>query len=795
MPHSTINRPTIKPQEQAAQTMNLREQIDRYLVEWKWFLLGVLLCVGIAYTYLRYTVPQYKSSTTILVRDENKGGLQSELSAFADMGLMTGAKNNVDNEIEILKSRTLIEKTVRKLNFQVSYFMSGTIKTSEIYAGRPFDFNILESTADFDKNPQSYTVITGPSDNFELLASDAKSLGKFKYGAPFILKGVQFIVHRIPQRGKAALESARISVHISSVAAAAADYGLRYTVASISKTTSVAELSLTDPVPEKADHFLNSIVEIYNQEAIEDKNIISESTQEFIQKRLKSITTELGEVEANAEGFKKANSLTDLVTDAGLFVKSASEFEKELITTATQLRVVEVMNDFMRTKTKADLVPANIIPTENVGGMINPIVVQHNNLVLERNRIIKDGTVKNYVLLNLNQQLDDLDRNIKESLAQLQASLTIKKNDLEKQEQLLKGKITQIPTQERDYRIIDRQQKIKEALYLYLLQKREETAITLAVTEPNAKLIDRATSSELPISPKKNIIYLAALLLGLLIPFTILYLIDLLDTKIKTRPDLEDKLSIPILGDIPRSLENEVVIASNSRSSAAEAIRMVRTNLEFMLGNVKEGQAKTIFVTSTLPKEGKTFVAVNMATTIALSGKKVLLIGMDIRNPKIDVYFKLPDKGLTNYLSKNKEAIQDYIIKNEIYDDFYLLPSGVIAPNPVELLMNVKPDTMFDQLKKDFDYILVDTAPVSLVTDTLVLAKYADAFIYVVRANYLDKSFLPMIENYYREKRLPNLSVVLNDTTIRRTYGYGYGSYGYGYGAEEKEKKWWRSEK
>jgi len=788
--------PFYTQEEEEKDSLSLREQLDRYLVHWKWFLLAVILCLSIAYLYLRYTVPQYKSASTILVRDEKKGGLQSELSAFADMGLMTGSKNNVDNEIEILKSRTLIEKTVRKLNFQISYFSNGTIRSTEVYSERPFDFTVLEASEAFYSIPESFVVISDGSSKFELQDSEEKKLGTFNFGSTITIKGARIILYQIPQLGKKGTEKAITTVHVSSIKSAAASYGGRYEVSSNSKTNSIVELSLTDPIKEKAEYFLNSIVEIYNQEAIEDKNMISESTQEFIQKRLKSITEELGEVESDAEGFKKANSLTDLATDASLFVQTASEFEKALIEAETQLRVVDVMTEFMRTKTKADLVPANIIPSTTQGGIINPIVVQHNELVLQRNRIIKDGTIKNYILINLNQQLDDIDRNIKESLAQLKASLTIKRNDLVKQDQILKGKITQIPTQERAFRIIDRQQKIKEGLYLYLLQKREETAITLAVTEANAKLIDSASTGAIPVSPKKNTIYLAALLIGLLIPFGVLYIIDLLDTKIKTRHHLEKVLTVPFLGDIPKSEENEVVIASNSRSSAAEAIRIVRTNLEFLLGKVDEGKAKTIFISSTLPKEGKTFVTVNLASTIALSGKKVLLIGMDIRNPKIDVYFNLPNRGLTNYLSKSKDDIQDYIIKNENFENFYILPSGVIAPNPVELLMNGKLDPLFEQLKKEYDYIIVDTAPMSLVTDTLLIAKYADAFVYVVRANYLDKSFLPLIESYYRQKRLPNMSVVLNDTLIRKTYGYGYGSYGYGaygygYGEVKKEKKWW----
>ena len=284
-----------------------------------------------------------------------------------------------------------------------------------------------------------------------------------------------------------------------------------------------------------------------------------------------------------------------------------------------------------------------------------------------------------------------------------------------------------------------------------MLQKREETAISLAVTAPISKLVDAAFSSPSPVSPQRNVIYLIALALGIMIPFSIIYVLNLFDNKIKNRQDIEGAIAAPFLGDIPKSESQDEIINTNSKSSSAEAIRIIRTNVEFMLTKVPEGFAKTIFVTSTIPKEGKTFVAINLASTIALSGKKVLLIGLDIRNPKIDRYVKLPSKGLTNYLSKNNENINDYIVKLDDFEKFYVLPSGVIPPNPVDLLMNNKINDLFDQLKKEYEYIIVDTAPVSLVTDTLLVAPNADIFIYIIRANFLDKRLLKMIQTIYKE--------------------------------------------
>ncbi|MFN7100632.1 MAG: polysaccharide biosynthesis tyrosine autokinase, partial [Flavobacterium sp.] len=365
----------------------------------------------------------------------------------------------------------------------------------------------------------------------------------------------------------------------------------------------------------------------------------------------------------------------------------------------------------------------------------------------------------------------------------MQSNLNIQKRDLSTQEGQINTKIRKIPVQERQFRVIARQQKVKEELYLYLLQKREETAISLAATEDLARVIDSAKGSLNPVAPKKNIIYLAALLLGLLIPFGVIYVINLLDTKIKSRLDLEGKTVIPFIGDVPTSDSPMELIRPESRTSAAEALRIIRTNLEFLLTKVKEGQAKTIFLTSTFPSEGKTFVSVNLAATFALSGKKVLLIGMDIRSPRLDDYLNIPDAGVTNYLSSKDVAIEDFIVRHDGFEHFDVLPAGVVPPNPAELLMSKKVDTLFETLKRQYDYIIVDTAPVALVTDTLLVAQHADCFIYVARAKVLEKRMLSIANTLYKEQKLPNMCLLLNDTDSTKGYGYGYG-----YGVSVKKK-------
>lgn len=777
------------------ESLDIREQFDKFIIHWKWFLASIVICFIIALLYLRYTIPQYSASATILVKDERKGGLQTEMSAFADLGLMSGIKNNVDNEIEIIKSRNIIQTAVKKLNFNVTYFEEGNVKSVEVYKGNPIDISFFDTNELFYKKVQTYIVKSKSDSTFELNKLDGTTIGVFYYGSVIRLADCKMVVTKKPLLNSVSYGDFSITVKINNLANVVQSYKNRIKIAPLNKNSSVVELVLNDPVAEKAEDLLNAMIEIYNQDAIDDKNYISKNTQKFIEERLKFITQELGEVELKGENFMTSNRLTDIESDASVYVENSVVFEKSLIETETQIKVINSMLEYVNNSSKEDIIPSNIIPSDsNASILIN----QYNELIIERNRILSGGTQKNAIIINYNNRIDEMRKNIKESLRRLIESLKIKRGDLQKQNNVINSKISQIPRQARESNVIGRQQKIKESLYLYLLQKREEIGISLAVTAPNAKLIDSAKATASPISPNRNFILLGALLAGLLIPFLIIFVLDLLDTKVKNRQDIEASLSIPFLGDIPKSENQDELINASSRSSSAEAIRIVRTNLEFMLNNVPDGKAKTIFITSTLPKEGKTFVAINLASTIALSGKKVLLIGLDIRNPKIDKYVNIPSKGLTNYLAKPNEKIEDYIVKLDNFENYYVLPSGLIPPNPVDLLMSPKMKDLFENLNNQYEYIIVDTAPVSLVTDTLLVAKYADLFVYVMRANYLDKRLLKIAESFYQEKKLPNMAVLLNDTIWRKTYGYGYGyayGYGYGYGYGEDitvQKKSWK---
>jgi len=770
----------------------LKEILNKYSIHWRWFPLGVSVCLLLAFLYLRYTIPQYHASTTILVKDEKKGGMLSELSAFADMGIGVGMKSNVDNEIEILKSRKLVESTVKKLNLNTALIVKGNVVDREIYKDAPIEAFFADKTNQFYENKINLKFTESSFTTFELenesddetsiiLLSDKTA---YRYGEEIITRYGRLIITKSKFYNNGLKDDYK-SVHIviSPLENVVASFQERLKVEPISKTSSVVAVSITDPVVEKSEAFLNNLIQIYNEDAAADKNFISENTSKFIAERLTLITQELDGVEQDVESFKKSNKVTDIESEAKLLIEGSSEYDKKGVETEIQLNVVSSVLDFMKKSTKSDLLPSNIIAGD---GDASGLISSYNQLVLDRNRILKSATAANPSVIKMDQQLASLKSTVAASLSRLQSTLNIQKRNLSSNEGVLNAKIGKIPAQERQFRVIARQQKVKEELYLYLLQKREETAISLAATEPNARVVDTAKAKKIQVSPKKSIIYLAGLLLGLLIPFGIIYTDDLLDTKIKSRLDIEGKMLIPYIGDVPTSDSPLEIIKSGSRTSSAEALRIIRTNLAFMLSKTEPGQAKTIFLTSTFPKEGKTFVSANLAATFALSGQKVLLIGMDIRSPRLDQYFTLPERGFTNYLSSKDLKLEDLIIKQDGFEDFHILPAGIVPPNPAELLMSKKIDVLFSALKSQYDYIIVDTAPVSVVTDTLLIAKHADTFIYVARANFLEKRMLNIINTLYKEQKLPNMCLLLNDTDSTKGYGYGYG-----YGKEVDSKSWY----
>ncbi|WP_372745415.1 GumC family protein [Lutibacter sp.] len=762
------------------ESINIRQEVEKYAYYWKWFVLGAFVSLVVAYVYLRYTPNQYEVSTTILINDEDSGGLASELSAFQDLGLFSGSKgSSIENEIELLKSRSLIERVVKDVGINVSYFKKGRVRTSEIFKNEvPVKLNVFTKDSLFYAADTSFTIVFGAASKFKLLDSEGNKVAEHSFGENIKTNFGEITITPLADVSK--IKDNELQVVITPIKKVVDNLKSAIQVQPVNKNASVLQLSLKSELKTKAQAILDNLVYQYNKDAVEDKSMIAKNTNVFINKRLDIISEDLSDVDKGVEKFKTSNNLTDITSEATLILGTNADIEKKIVDLNTQIRLVDYVNEYV-TQNSEELIPANLgLPDESISSTTE----RYNELLLERNRILKSSSKLNPVIINLNDQIAGVRNSIAKSLVNLKNTLKISLNDVQKQESRINSKITAVPRQEREYRDIQRQQQIIETLYLYLLQKREENAITLAVTQPNAKIIDKAYGSDIPVAPKRKIVYLAALLLGIILPFAVIYLKLLLNNKVQSRKDIEAALQAPILGDIPRTRNlKKLVVSDQDRSGIAEAFRLVRTNINFMFSKVQT-KSKTIFLTSTISGEGKTFIAINLASVLALTSKKVLLVGADIRSPKIISYLNFESNlGLTHFLRDSKLAVPD-VIENVKEYNFDMIHSGIIPPNPAELLMNGRFDEVMEYAKNNYDYIIVDTAPINLVTDTLLISDYADLFIYVIRANHLDKRLLEVPKMLYNEKRLNNMSILVNDVDSDKGYGYGYG---YGYGDDDKK--------
>lgn len=779
--------------KQESKELPLREIIEQYTRYWYLFALGIIIALLVAFIYLRYTTNLYQTRATIIIKDEKSASSPMEMAAFSQFGGLLSRFNTskIDNELAIFNSKRIISKTVEELGLNIKYESVGSIKTSEIYSYIPFTIQYQSFKEIGNKSVVPKLFVEVISNTEYILEDEAQTLdGTYKFGEKVTLPFGEITI--LPN-----LESSEnfesyfgrtVVVTYQPLENVALDYQGKVLIENEIKSSNVLELSLLTPVTEKAEDFLDELISQYNQDAIADRNEIAKNTSAFIDSRLQIITRELDSVESNKEIFKSNNRLTDIQAEAQLILENASEFNKKQLDVGTQLELSKSMIDYMEKSSNNELLPANIgIESEEVALSVN----NYNQLILYRNKLLQSSTLKNPVVQNVDKQIAQMRTNILGSLKNSSSGLKIAMKDINGQESILNSKISQVPAKEKIYRGIERQQSIKEQLYLFLLQQREEASITLAATSPKAKVVDSAYSTKAPVSPKRSLIYLGSFLAGLLVPFIGIYGANLLNTKVTTRRDVERHLTTtPIVGEIPKIKRGESeLIQDNDRSVMAEAYRILRTNLQYLFINKLEEneKGKTLIVTSTIKGEGKTFVAFNLALTLALTGKKVVLVGADIRNPQLQRY--LPEhlksnKGLTEFIVYDDMKVEDVISQSEYNKNLSIVLSGAIPPNPAELLMQKRTTTFMDELKKQFDYIILDTAPSMLVTDTILINKLADITLYVVRAGHTDKRLLDFPQDAIDDGRLANVAIVLNNVNLNN-FGYG-NKYGYAYASEER---------
>lgn len=768
-------------------SINLLDLIIPYLRNWKAYVVCVTLCVLSAFFYLKNATPIFQASTSLILKDEDKSGSIGALGDFEDLGLFGGGGSKVDNELEILKSRNLLEGTISKLKTNIEIWQIDGFKNISVYQNSPINIKDPNSSIYGLEEKMSFDVELISNSEGKIKFDDQDNWINYSWGASLEHKDLNIIL--LPNIKQLEVNSNKIYKVVITPLDLAIDNLLRsISFSSSSKKNDVIKLSLKDASKQRAKDILNTLVDLYNENGITDKKEVNLKTEEFIANRLLIIKNELSEIEENAEDFRTTHKLLNIQSQSTLFSENMAKSRDELMKTETQIRLAEFLsNQVVDKDNEFALIPANI-GLNNQG--LNNLSTSYNELVIDRNRIEQTTHKLNPILKNLDAQLSDLKNNIQLSLNNYIKTLKITKSELKGQERIINKEIAQIPVQERQYRSIARQQELKEALYLFLLQKREETSLSLAATSSNSKVIDKAYSSNKPVAPVTKIILLVGLLVGLILPTLVIYVKELLNTKIHNKKELEGLVGdIPILGDIPTSKEkNSRIVTTSDRSSTAEAFRILLTNLNFLISKKSEG-AKVICVTSTIAGEGKTYVSTNLSTVLSFSKKKTLLIGADVRNPKMADYFTDSQQhlGLTNYLSDESMTMGEVIVPQSDNSNLDVIFSGIIPPNPVELLSSERFEDLMYKLNEQYDYIVLDTAPVSLVTDTLLISKFADMFVYVSRAEYLDKRMLEVPKNLYKQNRLPNMAMVLNDIDVKKGYGYGYG---YGYG-EHTKKKWY----
>lgn len=779
-------------EQEETSSINFQTIYTAVILHWKWFVLSLIICMGSAMIYLRYKTPVYQAYAKLLIKDDDSRGRggKSGVLTTSNLGIMSNS-TGIDNEMEILSSLSIAQQAVRDLKLYVNYSLEGKVKDHLIYNSEPISVDLDPShleklnypiSLEINRKGSSYTVTgeylnpkTGVKNSIEKTITSFPTRIDTKTG-----------IITLQSNGDRGLlpEGRALKVTILSPKSVATKYAGSLSVSQTSKTTTIAELVLKDESPQRAVDYLRQLAICYNRQANEDKNEIAVRTEEFINGRLEKINAELGSTEGSLEEYKKRNNMVELKMNAAQAVQNQDVYSQKLAEANTQMALLNSISEYMNDPSnKYQTLPSNVGLSD---ASATSLIDKYNDIVITRNRLLRSASESSPTVTPLTAQLDDLTSSIQRAMIQARKSMEIERNNIANMYGRYASQTNATPEQERILTQIGRQQDVKSGLYLMLLQKREENSISLAATADKGKLIDDPQYMG-KVSPKNSMIMLIALIMGLAIPAGIIFVINFMRYKIEGHDDVAKLTSLPIIADVAIASETaktkaDIVVHENQNNQMEEVFRSLRTNLQFVMAE----NEKVILFTSSTSGEGKTFTAANLAVSFALLDKKVVLVGLDIRKPRLAELFEINDHqhGITNLLTQPDPTAADVkkqILKSGISNNLDILMAGPIPPNPTELVARKSLDQVIDILKETYDYVLIDSAPVGLVTDTLQIGRVANATVFLCRADYTPKEAFDYINDLAKEKKLPNMCVVINGIDMsKKKYGYyyGYGRYG-----------------
>lgn len=767
--------------------VSIKEILAPYLKNWKYFITTVVVMLILAVLYIKSTAPVYKIQTSVLIKDAKKmssasgdfGVLQS-FGAFSGMGT-----NSIENELGVFQTKSIVEDVLKERNFQTPVYAKQTFFNLELYGiTNPYTIHVIQEKENSEL-PQKPIFIKAKGNELILSSEEWQKDITSYFNKTISLPFATIMIGKNPKfKAPEKTEMSNIFFKYNDFESTVNDFQESLGVDLLDKDGTIISLSVDFENKNKAKDFLNGLVRQYNTYAIDDKNMESKKTKDFIDKRIALISSELGDVETQKEGYKSNNNIVDLPTEAKINLQLKEQSKAQILELGTQLELNKILQNTLNKKGKGDVLPINIgLESEAAAAAIK----EYNALVLQRNKYLENATPDNPLVKEANKQIEEMKSSLSQSLQKNVISLELAKAKVESQLGSSENTISKIPTQEKLFRSIERQQQIKENLYLLLLQKREEAAISMEITAEKARVIDRAFVYKKPVAPKKLIILASFLFIGILVPFLWIYVKKLLQSTVITRADISQLTKLPIIAEIPKLKKRDNILVSfNDVSPMAEAFRILVTNLRFLLPGKESSHV--VMVTSSVKGEGKTFTSTNLSIILASSRDKVLVIGADIRNPQLQRYnptMKLA-KGLTEFLSEDVTNVDEIIHPSGYNQNCDFIYSGSIPPNPTDLLQNGKLDELLTIIKEQnkYKYIILDTAPLLLVTDSFLIANKSDAIVYVTRSEVTEKSYIEFLNHTLEDGKLKNVGIVLNSVN-ESNFGYG-NKYGYGYQAEKK---------